>query len=229
MKSMKKKILLSSIVTIAICFCLIVGSTYALFTSESEMNIAITSGNVELKASINEYELWSVRPSEAGDPFETVDENGNGYVYEQQQNGTFANGGTAALNNEGNELTLSKITPGDKVVINIASVNTSDVIIKARYSISCTKGAALAEALVIRVLDASGNVVEEFEGIDEFVSAWETLPVGNNMTNPTIEIELPVSAGNKYQHNALVKADPNYDGVAIQIFVEAVQGNGTIN
>lgn len=224
----KKKILFSSIMTIAICFCLITGSTFALFTSESDMNIAITSGNVELTASISAVDLYSIRALRDGETAETYDEYNHGYVFEQQQNGTFANGGTAALAN-GNELTLSRVTPGDKVRLTVATANTSDVIIKARYTVSCEAGDALAQVLVIRVLDDQGNVVEEFQGIDEYVSAWETLQVGANMTNAYLEIELPATTGNAYQHNQLVAADPNYTGVELLIHVEAVQGNGTID
>ena len=41
---MKKKALLSAILSLAICLCLIVGSTYALFTSTSELNVEVSSG-----------------------------------------------------------------------------------------------------------------------------------------------------------------------------------------
>ena len=46
---MKKKVLLSSIATIALCFCLITGSTFALFTDTTEFNVAVTSGDVEIE------------------------------------------------------------------------------------------------------------------------------------------------------------------------------------
>lgn len=224
---MKKKILLSSMVTIVLCLCLIAGSTFALFTSESEMNIAITSGNVELTASINAVDLYSVRPVQAGETAEVTDENQAGYVYEQQQNGTFANGGTAALAN-GNELTLSRITPGDKVVLNIASLNTSDVTIKARYTVDVLSGEELARGLVITIKDASGNVVDTLTGIDNFISTWETLAAGEQLAATKLEIELPVDAGNEYQHNAILAQNPNYNGVSINILIEAVQGNANV-
>ena len=224
---MKKKILLSSMVTIVLCLCLIAGSTFALFTSESEMNIAITSGNVELTASINAVDLYSVRPVQAGETAEVTDENQAGYVYEQQQNGTFANGGTAALAN-GNELTLSRITPGDKVVLNIASLNTSDVTIKARYTVEVLSGEELASGLVITLKDANGNVIDTLVGLDSFISTWETLAAGEQLAATKLEIELPVDAGNEYQHNAILAQNPNYNGVSINILIEAVQGNANV-
>lgn len=224
---MKKTILLTSVMTIVLCVCLIAGSTFALFTSEAEMNIAITSGNVELTASIDAVDLYSVRPVNAGETAEVIDENQAGYVYEQRQNGTFANGGTAALVN-GNELTLSKITPGDKVVINVASLNTSDVTIKARYTVEVLSGEELARGLVITLKDASGNAIDTLVGLDSFISTWETLAAGEQLDATTLEIELPVDAGNEYQHNAILAQNPNYNGVSINILIEAVQGNANV-
>ena len=49
---MKKKILLSSALTIALCLSLIAGSTFALFTSSKTFSIAINSANVKLEAQI---------------------------------------------------------------------------------------------------------------------------------------------------------------------------------
>ena len=43
---MKRRILVMSFLTIALCFSLIFGATYALFTSESKVNISVTSGKV---------------------------------------------------------------------------------------------------------------------------------------------------------------------------------------
>lgn len=57
---MKKNIILSSVLTILLCVSLIAGSTFALFTSESSVNIAVTAGNVEVVATIDEnLELYS--------------------------------------------------------------------------------------------------------------------------------------------------------------------------
>ena len=49
---MKKKILLTSILSVVMCLSLIVGATLALFGSESKKNIAVTSGKVEVEANI---------------------------------------------------------------------------------------------------------------------------------------------------------------------------------
>ena len=56
---MKKKLLLTSILSIVMCFSLICGATFALFTSESKVNIAVTSGTVSVTANVGTVETGS--------------------------------------------------------------------------------------------------------------------------------------------------------------------------
>ena len=49
---MKKKVLLSSILTIALCLSLIGGSTFALFTNQAEVGVVITAGEIDMTADI---------------------------------------------------------------------------------------------------------------------------------------------------------------------------------
>ncbi len=53
---MKKKTLLTSILTIVMCLSLTVGATFALFTSKSEVNIAVSSATVDVKAIASELD-----------------------------------------------------------------------------------------------------------------------------------------------------------------------------
>ena len=111
---MKKKILLSSILTIALCLSIIAGSTYALFTSSADVNVAVTAGNVELTAALkNDLKTWSLNQTEA----DAVD-------------GAFVNGGSAYLDN--GTLVLDRMTPGDVVKATIDVVNASNVKIEYR-------------------------------------------------------------------------------------------------
>ena len=91
---MKKKTIATSVLAIALSASIAVGGTYALFTSESTVNVAITSGKVEVVATIPEsdFATYSVVPAANGT---IVDENGGKYEYVQQAAGTFKNGGTA--------------------------------------------------------------------------------------------------------------------------------------
>ena len=81
---MKKKALLSSVLVIALCLCLIAGSTFALFTSQSKVNIAVTSGKVDVVASVEAFKLYSVEAKEDGT---IVDENGGKYEYVERTDG----------------------------------------------------------------------------------------------------------------------------------------------
>ena len=94
---MSKKTILSSLLTIVLCLGLIAGTTYALFTSEDTLNISVKSATVSLDASIADLATSSMGVA--------------------QENNTFANGGGAKFENS--TLTLSLMTPGDKVTFNI--------------------------------------------------------------------------------------------------------------
>lgn len=208
---MKKKVLLSSIATIALCLCLIAGSTFALFTSQSKTNIAVTAGNVDVVASVEDFKLYSVEATANGS---IVDENGGKYEYQERTDDKFANGGTAVQN--GSMINLERITPGDKISFGIEATNNSDVAIQCRYIIECVSGEDLMKGLVVYI---NGDA---YPVLKSYTSAWTALAVGESITdggNVEIEIELPVTAGNEYEG----KKD-----VAINVLVEAVQGNADI-
>jgi predicted ribosomally synthesized peptide with SipW-like signal peptide len=205
---MKKKVLLSSIATIALCLCLIAGSTFALFTSKSNVNIAVTAGEVEMVAGIAITKLESVKGDVNGT---IVDENGNTYSYEDVSP-NFTNGGTAEVN--GSVLTLDKITPGDKVTFAISGTNNSNVAIQYRYVIECLSGDDLMKGLEFTI---NGVAIDKY--MESYTSPWAPLSVGMSMTNVPITIELPVSAGNEFQNKS----------TEIRVLVEAVQGNAVVD
>ena len=127
---MKKKIILTSLLTMMLCASLIVGATMALFTSKSEVNIAVTSGKVNVQAGIK-----LVATSSLGEPTEL---------------GTFQNGGSAYVSDEaGNEgaLVLNNITPGDSAVVKVTMHNASEIAIQ--YRICVEKSGELANALEV--------------------------------------------------------------------------------
>lgn len=124
---MKRRILLSAIITIALCICLITGATYALFTSESKVNIAVTSGKVDVVATVDTWKLYSL---------------------EKEQVGTFENGGTVEYTD--GEFVITNITPGDKVVATIKVENNSNVSIKYRVKLEIE--GKLVDVLVTNVV-----------------------------------------------------------------------------
>ena len=99
-KSLKKNVIISSIMAIGLSASLICGATFALFTSESKANIAISGGKVDVVATIN-------------DDFTTysgVNITGNSetdVISATETNGTFTNGGFASLSE--NTLSLTNI------------------------------------------------------------------------------------------------------------------------
>lgn len=173
---MKKKVLLSSIATIVLCLSLIAGSTFALFTSESEVGIEVTSGQVKLEASVANLETWSLEDDK---------------TVAGRTDGSFTQGGSAVFAD--GELKLDKIIPGDKVSFDITGANTSDVTIKYRVKIACTEGELLMSGLKVTIGD------ETVTGFASYASAWETLAVGTDITPVKVSIELPEEAGNEFQ------------------------------
>ena len=143
---MKKRVLLTSLLTIALCFSLMFGATYALFTSESKVNIAVTSGKVEVEASVSKVELFSMDVLQAA---------------------TFENGGTATI--EGAELKLDRMTPGDKAVITINVKNNSNIKTIWRFVYECAEGIDLMSGMVVSINDTVYGAVKDYN------SAWAEL------------------------------------------------------
>ena len=125
---MKKRHLLCSFMTLVLCLSLISGATFALFTSESKVNIAVTSGKVSVDANVQNLVLFSM---------------------DEEVAPTFANGGTAKYEN--GILTLDKVTPGDKVEFEIKVSNSSNVDIN--YRLKWKVVGKLGEVLVAKAND----------------------------------------------------------------------------
>ncbi len=187
---------LSSILAFMLCLSLIVGATYALFTSKDTTNIAINSGKAEVVAEVTDLALYSQEKinldNNVGTRVDVVGE-------------TFPNGGTAKYAD--GTLTLDKLTPGDGVTFNISVTNNSNVAVICRTIISGVSGNGLINALVITI---DG---EAYTG--EAISEWTALEVGETLKDIAVSIELPADAGNAYMNRT----------ASLSIVVEAVQGN----
>lgn len=208
---MKKKGLLSAIMTIVLCLSIIAGSTYALFTSRSELNIAVTAGKVDMVAGVTVTSVESVEGDVNGT---IVDEFGSTYSYSYSDAAApynFINGGEAKV--DGAVLTVDRITPGDKINIAVSGTNTSDIPVKYRYIVECIDGYKLMDGLTVYV---GGGT---YTSMASFTSVWTTLAAGTDMPVENISIELPVDAGNEYQRQ----------NTKIRIIVEAVQANGVVD
>ncbi len=199
---MKKMAILSSILSIVLCLSLIVGGTYALFTSESETNIAITSGTVDVFANIDESKIVVYSPK----LIDQVD--GKVIDDENVANGlTFFNGGSVAYDSDKATLNITNITPGDKVHFNIDVKNNSNVIIQYRVEISDVSGGNL-NGLVFNI----NNV--EYKG-SAVNSDWKIVQAEGNIDSIPVSVVFPSEADNDYQ------------GLTTELSVKvvAVQGN----
>ena len=195
-KLFKSKTFLGAVLSIALCASLIAGATFAIFTSESKVNIAVTSGTVKVTATVSDLNATS--------PEKITSEGtvAGGYV------AGFTNGGSADYN--GNEITLTNVTPGDKVTFNITVKNESTVKVQYRTRVVASEDNGLFGALKIKIGDYTGMGI----------SAWEALEVNSADKVLACEIELPTTAADEYQGKAC----------KIAFTVEAVQGNAeTVN
>ena len=123
---MKNKIIISSILTIAMCFSLIAGSTFALFTSNSEVNVTISSAKVD------------------------IDVEASGLVYKSTLGETLL--GSANL--DGNVITLENLVPGDYVTFTLTVTNNSTVAVNYRALINVVENKGLLDGLVISYNEA---------------------------------------------------------------------------
>lgn len=207
-----RKVILPSIATILLCLCLIVGSTFALFTSTSKIDITVLSGSVDMSASVDDFSIWSAEATAAkGDDTDVIDENNHRYGFvDKTQQGTFVNGGTASIANS--ILTIDRIAPGDKVAFTILGENESNITIQYRYRIEVISGEELMKGLVVKINDT------KYISFKSMTSVWAKLEVGQTMESVPVEIELPITAGNDYKNLR----------TEIRIIVEAIQGSAVV-
>jgi len=198
---MKKKVLVSSVLTILLALSLIAGATFALFTSESRTNIAITSGKVSVIAEVDQD---SIMTKQLGKDYDAGSDN------------TYA--GEVTFSD--NAAVLNKFVPGDGVKFNVKITNNSNIPVLYRVKLFCTAGETgtiegsqlLFSALNFKV----GGT--DFSDVIYYASAWTSLAVGAAPASVEFEIELPEEAGNEYQDLE----------TKIVYTVEAVQGNAEL-
>jgi predicted ribosomally synthesized peptide with SipW-like signal peptide len=198
----KTKVLLSSLAVIALSGSVAAGATYALFTSEDTVNIAVTSGKVKIHANVDEssMEMWSRDVTNL--------------------QGVWVNGGKADL--QAKDVTLELMTPGDGISFNIDVTNDSNVAIQYRTVVACKSGAALYEGLKVSLdyLNDQQADMQEFDGVTAY-GAWTLLEGGvNTVETVKVTIEFPY-----------LETDQNkYQDLATEIYfrVEAVQGNADL-
>lgn len=160
---MKKKIILSSVVTIVLCLTLIAGSTFALFSEEANIDVTVTSGKVDIEVKLDGLKTTSM---------------GN----DTDVNGVFDLGGTAAITDD-YAIDVVRMVPGDAVSVNINVTNNSNVAIS--YCVRMIGNGKLIEALEASV---EVNGVKSVINGTENMSAW--VNIGANEAIPTIPVTI---------------------------------------
>ena len=222
---MKAKILASSCLVIVLCLCLIAGSTYALFTSTDEVNIAVTAGTVKVVATAGNEVARSLESPSGTYPI---------------NNGTFTNLGTYELN--GNVLTIDRMTPGDAVKFDVEVKNESNVAIQYRLIAKSTVQLAsgevdLLDALTIKLTIGNGQTITltpaQINGANVLTTddfSIDGQNAGEDIDDLVVEVEFPNGdADDSVDANGdPVYGDNHYQGAkaAIAFVLEAVQGNG---
>lgn len=196
MKSAKKSTLISAVLAIAMCVSLLAGSTFALFTSESKVNLAVTSGNVEVVASIENIEK------------SYVDENGetvSGKLF--GGDATFADG----------TLSLDNIVPKDTVKFHVKIANNSSVAIKYRTVVTVVEDNGLASSLSIDLAGyqmigmKAANAYAKLDAGEqpEVLPVTITLPESETTQGKSCKLSVSVEAvqGNAAVANGLTSTD----------------------
>lgn len=163
----KKSIILSAMLTIVMCASLIAGATFALFTTNSKVNIAVTSGKVDVTATVDQS---SLQYKQLG-----TDYSASGTMY----------AGNATIN--GGTVSLSKFVPGDGVKFNILIKNGSDIRVNYRTVWMSEEDTGLLEGLTVSVNEVSYNG-------NTLYSNWQTAEVGSTDVVVPVTVEMPEGA-----------------------------------
>ena len=115
---MKKKIITTSILSIVMCLSLICGATFALFTDTDTVNVAVTSGKVNVNAIVDQDNVQVISNGET--------------TWRTEK--SFANGGNVDFS-DGNTISLNLVTPGDAVLFAIKIENLSNIAIRYRTAL----------------------------------------------------------------------------------------------
>ena len=119
----KRNVIVSALLVIAMCVSLMAGATFALFTSESKVNVAVTSGKVKVTATASEPQVGT----------------------------TLSNPSGFSATATGNEIVFDKIMPGDYATFTITIHNESDVAVQYRTVIAKETDDGLFAGLTVEI------------------------------------------------------------------------------
>lgn len=204
-KQTKSRAILLSVLVVILCFAVILGATFALFTAKKEYGIGVNTGKIDVEGKLDLTGAWSEGQSggaaEAGTAIE------NGYQFPQ--------GGT--IKTDGAGIQIDNMSLGDKAAFNLVVTNKSTVNMKYSVSLTIEEGsdANLLESLKFTVdgeekLLSGKNSIALLDWTTVMADAQAELPALN------FEISLPWSAQDY---------DLTDNSVSLKVVLEAVQAN----
>ena len=198
---MKRK-LLTLILSVMLALSVVTGATFALFTTESVVNIAVTSGKVKLVATADEFTTASAK----------WDDTANDYIDAPNPGLIFATLGEVKVDQTAQNIDIINMVPGDSVNFKISLENSSNVAILYKIVIAPVAGSATDLFTGSYPLEITiGN--DTYVG-NEINSVWTTwLPTEPTTKIVNVSIKLPVLAGNEYQDKT---AELTYKVIGVQ-------------
>ena len=231
---MKKttKVILSSALTMGLCASLIAGSTLAMFSSRSNVNVAITSGKVDVVASVDTDSLKGYSTE--------WEESAQSYVQkptsEMTKDGlplptnTFLAGGTYTY--EAGALKLDGIAPGDAVEFKLNIENNSTLAIQYRVQLTVPTQQESGDPQdeIVKELQVSFDGGDPVTIGDEstFAQPWSK-PVDKGVAisdTPTVKVELPYTVEDEYEDQSCLLHVGVY---AVQLGTHVADAEGTYN
>ena len=211
MKGLFKKISMPILISV-FSAATIVGTSFALFTDSANTSISVTSGQIVTSLTMGDIEVYSAKSDTEGT---LIDENGASYIHQKQSGLFFSNGGTVSATDT--TISISNITPGDRVDGVLTFTNTSNINTKYRISLSVPEDDyLLASALDIKI----GSVTTSALAL--YYSSWVEVDASST---PNYQIEvpfsfsLPINKGNEYQNKSC----------SYSFKVDTVQANAEVN
>ncbi len=208
MKNAKRSVIITAILAIIMCASLVAGATFALFTSSSSVNIAITSANVEVNADVKVTKTWHEDNN--------VEKAG---LYDT---------GKAEVTYENNQakLTLSNFVPTDGVKLAVSLKNESTVKIKYRVLLLAdrTVGTELLDELDI-VMNGM-----EFRGYT-LATEYVELEAGASINDIPVTIVFPKEAteGKNTTCNLAIKVDAQQGNAVADNTFDVAEGHTIIS
>lgn len=215
-KQTKSRAILLSVLVVVMCLAVILGATFALFTSRREYQIGVNTGKIDVQGELTLTQAWSQEQSTNEREEATVIDN----------TATLPQGGTVVIT-DGSNITINNMSLGDGAAFELAVTNASAVDMKYSVTVLVSEGGSeLRQALQFSV----DGVNKSLEDDEVSLLDWQMVEAGQAIPEEdatlAFEISLPWSALEVFEG----VTEPQ--SVSMTVVLEALQANaytGTIS